>query len=145
MTDTVVFSAPYCSVLADAHVPCVIVQFHAFANDAEFRHVMETALAYYQTQTRPDRPWGWVADVRQMSAIPQEVQTWLTSDWNVRAFAAGIREISIVRAESVIGHLATEQYVDNAVARQHLYEITPAYYTSLNAAKHGARAALAAQ
>ena len=140
MPDTLVLAESYGSVLADATVPCVIVQFHGFANAAEFKHVMETGLAYYTAHSSPEQPWGWVGDVRHMGAIPQAVQDWLTTDWNLRAFAAGIREISIVLAENVLGQMATQQYVQKTAARQDQYEIEPAYYPSLAQAKKGAAA-----
>ncbi|HEX8506946.1 MAG TPA: hypothetical protein VF630_16395 [Hymenobacter sp.] len=141
MPDAIILAESYGSVLADARVPCVIVQFHAFANRAEFVNIMETGLAYYAAHATPKRPWGWIGDVRRMGAIPQAVQDWLTTDWNVRAFQAGVREVSIVVAENVLGQLATQQYVRNTTARQDQYEIATATYPSLVAAKQGARAA----
>jgi hypothetical protein len=145
MPNTVVLAESYGSVLADTKVPCVIVQFHGFANSTEFKHIMETGLSHYTAHSRPEKPWGWVGDVRQMGAIPQAVQEWLTSDWNPRAFAAGIREISIVLSENALGQVATQQYVQKTVARQDQYEIEPAYYPSLAKAKEGAAARCAAQ
>jgi hypothetical protein len=144
MPDLVVLAESYGSVLVDANVPCVIVQFHGFANAAEFKHLMETGLAYHTAHSRPEQPWGWVGDVRQMGAIPQAVQDWLAADWNRRAFAAGIREISIVVAKNVLGQLATQQYAQKTVAHRDQYEIEPAYYPSLAQAKQGAAARCAA-
>ncbi|HEX8326646.1 MAG TPA: hypothetical protein VF629_03835 [Hymenobacter sp.] len=141
MPDDVVLAESYGSVLADAAVPCVIVQLHGFANRAAFTHLMETGLAYYEARATPERPWGWIGDVRRMGAIPQAVQEWLIADWNVRAFQAGVREVSIVVAENVLGQLATQQYVRNTTARRDQYEIVTANYPSLEAAKQGARAA----
>ena len=103
---------------------------------------MDTGLAYYAAHSRPQKPWGWVGDVRQMSAIPQEVQNWLTTDWNVRAFTAGIREISVVQAQNIIGQLATQEYVRKTATRLSQYELHAVYYSSLPAAKQGARQAL---
>ncbi|WP_072144897.1 hypothetical protein [Hymenobacter sp. AT01-02] len=74
MPDEVLLDEPYGSVLVDSRVPCVIVQFHGFANKTQFKHVMDAGLAYYSQQSTPQKPWGWIGDVRQMSAIPQEVQ-----------------------------------------------------------------------
>jgi hypothetical protein len=144
MPDTLVLAESYGSVFADARVPCVIVQFHRFANAAEFKNIMETGLAYHLAHSSPQQPWGWIGDVRHMGAIPQAVQDWLTTDWNVRAFAAGIREISIVVAENVLGQMATQQYVQKTVAHQEQYEIEPAYYPSLAQAKEGAAVRCAA-
>jgi hypothetical protein len=141
MPDEVVLSESYGSVLADAQVPCVIVQFHGFANRAEFMNIMETGLAYYEAHAAPGQPWGWIGDVRHMGAIPQAVQDWLTTSWNIRAFNAGVREVSIVVAQNVLGQMATQQYVQNTTARKDQYEITTATYPSLKAAKEGARAA----
>lgn len=142
MPDKIVLADSYGSVLADARIPCVIVQFHGFANQAEFMNIMETGLAYYEAHATAEQPWGWVGDVRRMGAIPRAVQDWLTTDWNPRAFNAGVREVSIVVAENVLGQLATQQYVQNTTARRDQYEIATATYPSLNAAKQGARAAL---
>ena len=144
MPDTVVLAESYGSVLADAKVPCVIVQFHGFANRTEFKHIMETGLAYYLAHHRSEQPWGWVGDVRHMGAIPQAVQDWLASDWNLRAFAAGIREVSIVLAENVLGQMATQQYVQHTKAQRDQYELESAYYSSLAAAKKGDAARCAA-
>jgi hypothetical protein len=145
MADDIILTESYGSVLVDTRVPCVIVQFHGFANKMEFQHIMQTGLTYYAAHSTPERPWGWVGDVRHMSAIPKPVQDWLITDWNVRAFAAGIREVSVVQAENVLGELATQAYVRNTAARQGQYEIYSVYYASLNAAKKGARQALEQQ
>jgi hypothetical protein len=142
MPDAIVFAEPYGSVLADARVPCVIVQFHGFANRDEFVNIMDSGLAYYEAHATPENPWGWIGDVRHMGAIPQAVQEWLARNWNIRAFQAGVREVSIVVAENVLGQLATQQYVQNTTARKGQYEIATATYPSLAAAKQGARRGL---
>jgi hypothetical protein len=77
-----------------------------------------------------------------MSAIPKEVQVWLTTEWNLRAFQAGVREVSVVQAENVIGELATQEYIRNTAAHRSEYEIYSIYYPSLKAAKQGAGKAL---
>ncbi|HEX8426815.1 hypothetical protein [Hymenobacter sp.] len=142
MPEEIILTESYGSVLVDSQVPCVIVQFHSFANRTEFKNIMETGLAYYAAHSQSLRPWGWIGDVRNMGAIPQAVQDWLTTDWNVRAFTAGVREVSIVVAENVLGQLATQMYVKNTQARQDQYAIRSAYYSSLEEAKQGAREAL---
>ena len=45
-----------------------------------------------------------------MSAIPQDVQQWLATEWNAQAFTDGLWEISIVAA-NVLGQPPTQQYV----------------------------------
>ena len=138
MAEQVIVAETYGSVLADEKVPCVIVQFHSFANQQQFKHIMTTGLAYYQAHSPAARPWGWVGDTRHMSAIPKEVQQWLTDVWNVQAYAAGIREISIVVSANIMGQLATQQYVQHTAGEPERYEIEPVYYSSLEEAKQGA-------
>lgn len=142
MPDEIILAESYGSVLVDAHVPCVRTQFHGFANSTEFQRIMETGLAYFVEHPRPAQPWGWIGDVRHMGAIPQAVQDWLTTDWNPRAYAAGIREVGIVLSENVLGQMATQQYVQSTAARIDHDEINSVYHPSLPAAKKGARAAL---
>jgi hypothetical protein len=142
MPDEMILEEAYGCVLVDARVPCVIIQFHGFANQKEFKHAMETGLAYYAQHNTPEKPWGWIGDVRHMSAIPREVQQWLVTDWNLRAFQAGIRQVSVVQAQNVLGELATQAYIRNTAARRNQYEIYSVYYPSLRAAKQGARQAL---
>lgn len=43
--------------------------------------MLALALTYYQARSTPANPWGWVADTRQMSAIPKDMQHWLTTEW----------------------------------------------------------------
>lgn len=138
MADKVILSEPYGAVFADDAVPCVVVQFHDFANREQFKNIMSTGLACYLAHSQPGAPWGWVGDTRRMGAIPKEVQQWLTDEWNKQAFAAGIREISIVVSENVFGQLATQQYVQQTTAVQDAYELIPRYYKSLEEAKQGA-------
>ncbi len=144
MPDQEILTEPYGSVLADAAVPCVIVQFRGFANPEEFKRIMDTGLTYHQAHSTAARPWGWVGDTREMAAIPQVVQQWLTEDWNRRAYAAGIREISVVVSQNVFGQLATDLYSQKTREQLDRYELVPAYYDSLAAAKQGAARRLAA-
>ncbi|MDO7875504.1 hypothetical protein Q5H93_12240 [Hymenobacter sp. ASUV-10] len=145
MADTVLFSESYGSVLVDEQVPCVITQWHGFANQQQFRALQGFALDYFEQRSTPARPWGWVGDVRQMSAIPQAVQEWLRDEFNPRATAAGLREVSVVLAESVLGQLATQQYADRTAqaVTKGSYELRTAYYPTLAEAKQGARQSLA--
>ncbi len=135
MSQQILLDTPYALVRADATVPCIIVQLRAFANRDQFKEMMNVGLAHYKAQTRPAQRWGWIADTRQMSAIPQEVQQWLAQDWNVQAYQAGLREVSIVTSTNILGRLATQQYAEKAVATPEQYVLTPVYYESLAEAK----------
>ncbi len=135
MPDKIILDEPYALVRADSIVPCIIVQLRAFANREQFKQLMATGLAYYKAHSQPTRRWGWIADTRHMSAIPQDVQQWLADDWNNQAYQAGLREISIVPAANILGRLATQQYAEQAVSHPERYVLEPVYYEALEAAK----------
>jgi len=140
MPEQIILDKPYVSVWADKDVPCIIVQLHAFANRDQFKELMTMGLAYYKAHSRPTQRWGWIADTRQMSAIPKEAQEWLADDWNEQAFQAGLREMSIVTATNILGRLATQYYAEQAVARAEQYVLEPVYYASLDEARQQVRA-----
>lgn len=135
MAEQLLLDEPYALVRADSSVPCIIVQLRAFANREQFKQLMNAGLAYYKTHSQPTRRWGWIADTRQMSAIPQEVQRWLADEWNVQAYQAGLREMSIIASTNILGRLATQQYAEQAVAQPERYVLEPVYYASLEEAK----------
>ncbi|MGI4886611.1 MAG: hypothetical protein ACRYFR_16780 [Janthinobacterium lividum] len=137
MPEHIIVDEPYATVLADAAVPCIVVQLHAFANRTQFKQLMEAGLDYYKAHSQSAQRWGWIADTRNMSAIPLQVQHWLAQDWNVRAYAAGLREMSIVASANIMGQLATQQYAQRAVAQPDKYVLEPVYYVSLAEAKQG--------
>ena len=145
MSDQIIYSQPYGAVLVDASVPCIITQWHAFANATEFIALQGFALEYYEAHSTSARPWGWVGDVRQMGAIPAKAQAWLIADFNPRATAAGLREVSVVVAETVFGQIATQRYIDETRRNQDRTTLHTQLYNSLASAKEGARQGLAAR
>ena len=145
MTETEIFAEPYGRVLVDEAVPCVFIQWLAFASRTEFVALQHTALRYLEDHATPARPWGMVADVRLMGAIPAEVQVWLVHEFNPRAYAAGLREVSVVPAENVFGQLATQRYIRESDLEGGAVPLRTVLYPTLEAAFEGARQALAAE
>jgi hypothetical protein len=143
MSEQIILATPYGTALADASVPCVITQWHGFANKTEFITLQGAALAYFEQHATPDKPWGWVGDVRHMGAIPEEAQRWLQDDFNPRALAAGLRMVSVVLAESVFGKIATQRYAQQTATTAAALGV--AYYSSLEEAKAGIRHELQAR
>lgn len=137
MPAQVILEEPYVTVTADSTVPCIMVQLHAFANRDQFKQLMTVGLTYYKAHSRPKQPWGWIADTRHMSAIPKDVQQWLAQEWNVQAYAAGLREMSIVASANIMGQLATQQYAQLAMAQPEKYVLESVYYNSPEEAKQG--------
>lgn len=142
MSEQIILATPYGTALADTAVPCVITQWHGFANKTEFIALQGAALAYFEQHATPARPWGWVGDVRHMGAIPEEAQRWLQDEFNPRALAAGLRVVSVVVAEGVFGKIATQRYAQQTATSVAALGVT--YYASLDEAKAGARQELQA-
>ena len=143
MSHPEIFSEPYGRVFLLEDVPCVVIQWLGFANRTEFLALQNTALLYLEDHATPARPWGLVADVRQMGAIPTEVQEWLAHEFNPRAVAAGLREVSVVPAETIFGQMATQRYQRNTAETGLAAELPTVLYPTLDAAAEGARQALA--
>jgi hypothetical protein len=137
MSEQVLLATPYGTALADPAVPCVITQWHSFANKTEFIALQGAALAYFEQHSTPNKPWGWVGDVRHMGAIPEEAQRWLQDEFNPRALAAGLRVVSVVVAESIFGKIATQHYAQQTTTRAASLGVS--YYSSLAEAKAGAQ------
>lgn len=143
MSEQVILATPYGTALADSSVPCVITQWHSFANKTEFIALQGAALAYYEQHSTLNSPWGWIGDVRHMGAIPEEAQRWLQDDFNPRALAAGLRVVSVVVAESIFGKIATQRYAQETSTKAAVLGV--AYYSSLEEAKAGAQQELQAR
>lgn len=137
MSDQIILAASYSLALADSTVPCVITQWHSFANKTQFIALQQAALVYFEQHSTLDQPWGWVGDVRHMGAIPEEAQRWLQDEFNPRALAAGLRVVSVVVAESIFGKIATQRYEQQTATKT--AELGLSYYDSLAAAKVGAQ------
>lgn len=142
MSERVILATSYGVALADATVPCVITQWHAFANKTEFIALQGAALTYFEQHATPAAPWGWIGDVRRMGAIPAEAQRWLQDEFNPRAQAAGLRLVAVVVAETIFGQIATQRYAQQTQASPGS-NIAVQYYQSLEEAKEAMRQALA--
>lgn len=143
MSEQTILATSYGIALVDESVPCVITQWHSFANKTEFIALQGAALAYFEQHSTLARPWGWVGDVRRMGAIPEEAQRWLQAEFNPRAIAAGLRVVSVVVAESIFGKIATERYAQQTLTQAATLGVS--YYPSLEEAKAGARQELQAR
>lgn len=142
MATTVLLTRPYGLVLTETSVPCVITQWRAFASASEFIALQEAALRYFETQSTPEQPWGWVGDVHRLEAIPVQAQDWLLTDFIPRAAAVGLRELSLVQSPSSLSLLTTQRYAHGTTPSGTPYRLRTAYFSSLEAALVGARLAL---
>jgi hypothetical protein len=138
MSEQLILATPYGVALADEEIPCVITQWHAFANKTDFIALQGAALAYFEQHSTPDAPWGWVGDVRRMGAIPEEAQRWLQEEFNPRARAAGLNLIAVVLAETIFGKIATQRYAQQTQESPH-DDIAVQYFASVQEAKEAIR------
>lgn len=141
MVDIVLIEESYGSMLLAREVPCLIVQWHGFANRQQFQSLMDRGLALYSEEARRTQPLGWLADTRHISAITPADQQCLNTDWNPRAYTAGIRHVSFVLAENVFGQIAVQNYTSNTEAAA-AYVIEPAHFRTMPEAKHWLHRAL---
>jgi hypothetical protein len=138
MSENPIISEPFGDVLLSSDVPCVIVRWHSFANSAQFRSLMDRALEQFRQQSLHTSSLGWLMDSRQMSALVPADQYWLETDWNPRAYQAGIRYIGIVSSENIFGRIAAQVYAANTVARDD-YQLEPETFATLDEAKRWLR------
>ncbi|SEU06160.1 hypothetical protein [Hymenobacter actinosclerus] len=141
MPDSTLIAESYGSMLLAPEVPCLIGQWHTFANRQQFRSLMDRGLDLYIQESHRTQPLGWLADTRQISAITPDDQNWLRTDWNPRAYAAGIRHVSFVAPESVFGQMAVQGYTANTQSAD-AYAIEVVHHQTLPEAKQWLRRAL---
>ncbi|GAA4363760.1 hypothetical protein GCM10023185_32750 [Hymenobacter saemangeumensis] len=134
MPHSILHSEPYGAILLANDVPCIVVQWHGFANSQQLRSLKDRGLALYTEQTGRTQPLGWICDTRHFSAVKPDDQQWLATDWNLRAFRAGVRHLCFVRPESVFGQMSVDTYIANTNANS-AYSIVPAQHNSIAAAK----------
>jgi hypothetical protein len=128
-------SESYGAVYLAPEVPCIVIEWTSFANSDQLRYLMNQAQAHYIAQTKHRTgAMGWIADSRGLGAIKPSDQEWLHTEWNPRTYAAGVRYIAIVEAETVFGKISAQQYVTN-VLRSDAYTFHTRTLPSLAAAK----------
>ncbi|NVO86445.1 hypothetical protein [Hymenobacter terrestris] len=141
MPDRTLITETYGSVLLAPEVPCLIVQWHTFANRQQFRSFMDRSLELYIQEHRHTQPLGLLGDTRLVGAVTPDDQHWLRTDWNPRAYAAGIRHMGFVAPESVFGQISVQSYTNNTEAAN-AYTINIAHYNTLPEAKQWLHQAL---
>ncbi|MFD1874085.1 hypothetical protein [Hymenobacter bucti] len=134
MADTILHAQPYGALLLAPEVPCLMVAWYGFANSEQFRELMNRGLELYRAEAQRTQPLGWLADTRGHSAIRTADQQWLAADWNLRAYQLGIRHVSFVVPESVIGQITVNTSSSNAMASAD-HPITASQHRTLAEAK----------
>jgi hypothetical protein len=135
MSDSIVVSESYGVIHLALEVPSTIIEWTGFANSEQLRYLMNEALRQYISETkRQHGPVGWTADLHGLGAVKSTDQEWLVTDWNPWVYAAGVRYMAFVEAESVFGKISGKQYVTN-VLQSERYTFHLRYLPTLAAAK----------
>ncbi len=135
MSDTTLLSESYGAIHLAPEVPSTIIQWTGFANSEQLRYLMNETLRQYSSETKRHKgPVGWIADLRGLGAVKSADQEWLDTDWNPRAYAAGVRYMAFVDAETVFGKISGKQYATNVMQSEH-YTFNICYLPTLAAAK----------
>lgn len=72
----VVYQEVWATVAYDAAVPCIELQWHAYAESVQFRAAVRAALAVYRARA-PEHPvLHWLANSRHMAQVTNEDLEW---------------------------------------------------------------------
>ncbi|OUJ71412.1 hypothetical protein BXP70_21895 [Hymenobacter crusticola] len=85
-----------------------MVRFHGAVNPPHYQHLMDQGLALYNQHASADAPASWIVDVRQLDTLPNTVRHWTATDWQPRAYAAGLRHLRFVEPEHSTRQLAMQ-------------------------------------
>ncbi|TGD81554.1 hypothetical protein [Hymenobacter wooponensis] len=112
---------------------CIIVRWHGFANSRNFRFLLNKALELYIGYAERYTNLAWLNDTRYFGAMLTTDQEWVNTDWNPRAYAAGIRQVNFLAPANVFGQIAIQQYAHNTSKRDD-YKLEILHHASLEEA-----------
>ena len=98
---------PWVSIRWDAANNCVHTEWKAFANSAEFRAALMTALGAIKARQSA----GYLSDTRKVKVVVHEDQTWANEVWIPLLAAAGVKRFALVTASSGLGKLTVEDVI----------------------------------
>jgi len=108
MPQSLLFANSSGSVLWAPEVPCLMVRFHDQVQLPHYQHLMDQGLALYHKHAPADAPASWIVDVRQLNTLPSPVRHWTATNWQPRAYAAGLRHLRFVEPEHSTRQLALQ-------------------------------------
>ncbi|QJX46329.1 hypothetical protein HMJ29_05010 [Hymenobacter taeanensis] len=138
MSEILLHSESYGEIALDPTIACLIVRWHGFANSRNYRFLLNKALELYQLHSPRFTHLGWLNDTRHFGAMLSVDQQWANTDWNPRAYAAGVRQMNFLSPTNVFGQIAVQQYTLNTAKRQE-YRLEVREHQSLEEACHSLR------
>jgi hypothetical protein len=98
---------PWLAVRWDADHRCVVAEFRAFANSAEFRAGCRSIIAAIKDR----KAVSLISDNRRLEGVTNEDQLWLRDTWFPLAVATGLTRIATVLAAHGLGRIASEEII----------------------------------
>ncbi|GAA0195878.1 hypothetical protein GCM10009122_60210 [Fulvivirga kasyanovii] len=83
----------------DPSVPCIIVNNVGFATSEEFRALLNKGLEFLIEKQKIHGKIGWLSNLVQADAYSEDDMKWVATDFDARAYEAGVRHVSFVLAE----------------------------------------------
>lgn len=100
MTYSRFFTTPAGSALWAPEVPGLLLRFHGALGLEQYQQLLNTGLEMYRRQAPPGGPATWIADTRQLPELPAAARHWMVTEWNGRAYEAGLRHLRLVEVEN---------------------------------------------
>ena len=105
--DELYLDEPWVTIRWDSALRCVHTEWKGFANSAEFRAALMTALA----ASKERHAVGYLSDTRKVRVIVQADQTWVNEVWIKLLAKAGVKRFALVTAASGLGKLTVEDVI----------------------------------
>jgi hypothetical protein len=138
MSEILLHSEAYGEVTLAPTTACLIVRWHGFANSRSFRFLLNKALELYELHVSRFANLAWLNDTLHFGAMLTVDQQWVNTDWNPRAYAAGIRQVHFLSPSNVFGQISVQQYTNNT-ARRADYHLEVRHHQSLEEASRNLR------
>jgi hypothetical protein len=103
--DEVYVDEPWLRLHWDSAQNCVISEWKAFANSAEFRAGVMKGLQ----AVREKHATGWVSDARKVKVIVHEDQKWANEVVVPLLAATGLKRMGVVTARTGLGKVSVEE------------------------------------
>jgi hypothetical protein len=127
------FNERYLTILWDAEIGAVRMEWKEFADGAQFRTGLDAGLALV-TQKKTGK---WLADLRRLGPVTLEDQKWSNEDWFPRAITGGIRFMALVSPRKVVAQMSVRTIMSKVMDRN----LTTAHFDELEKARDWLRSA----
>lgn len=107
------FQADYANVQIDEKVPCVVVEWKAYASSIQFHSTLEKAFEIFLEYGKENKKLHWIFDCKKMKVVSSEDIKWANEEFNPRLLKKGLRYMAFILPESIFATTAIEEYQRN--------------------------------